>query len=45
MDAIILWAKQNFELISLFVGLIGVIIACLSLVQELKKKKKREKLK
>ncbi len=43
MDAIMLWAKQNFDLISLFVGLTGVMVACLSLVYELKEKRKREK--
>ena len=43
MDAIMLWAKQNFDLISLFVGLIGVMVACLSLVYELKEKQKRKK--
>ena len=38
-----LWAKQNFDLISLFVGLTGVMVACLSLVYELKEKRKRKK--
>ncbi len=43
MDALITWAKENFDLISLLVGVIGVVVACLSLVYELKKKKKSKK--
>lgn len=39
MDAITTWAKENFDLISLFVGLIGVVIAVISLMYEIKKKK------
>ncbi len=35
--------KQNFDLISLLVGLTGVMVACLSLVYELKEKRKRKK--
>ena len=39
MDAIWDWAKENFDLISLFVGIIGVVIAVISLMYEIKKKK------
>jgi len=39
MDAITTWAKENFDLISLFVGIIGVVIAVISLMYEIKKKK------
>lgn len=39
MDAMWDWAKENFDLISLFVGLIGVVIAVISLMYEIKKKK------
>ena len=41
MDAITTWAKENFDLISLFVGLIGVVIAVISLMYEIKKKKNK----
>ena len=40
MDAIWDWAKENYDLISLFVGLIGVVIAVISLMYEIKKEKK-----
>lgn len=40
MDAIWDWAKENYDLISLFVGLVGVVIAVISLVYELKKRKR-----
>lgn len=40
MDAIWDWAKENYNLISLFVGLIGVVAAVISLMYEIKKKKK-----
>ena len=39
MDAMWDWAKENFDLISLFVGIIGVVIAVISLMYEIKKKK------
>ena len=32
MDAIWDWAKENYDLISLFVGLVGVVIAVISLM-------------
>jgi len=42
MDAITTWAKENFDLISLLVGLIGVVIAVISLMYEIKKKKEKK---
>ena len=42
MDAMWDWAKENFDLISLFVGLIGVVIAVISLMYEIKKKKEKK---
>ena len=42
MDAIWDWAKENYDLISLFVGLIGVVIAVISLMYEIKKKKEKK---
>lgn len=41
MDAIMSWAKENYDLIVLLVGIAGVVIACLSLVYELKKRKEK----
>jgi hypothetical protein len=41
MDAMWDWAKENFDLISLLVGLIGVVIAVISLMYEIKKKKEK----
>jgi hypothetical protein len=41
MDAMWDWAKENFDLISLFVGIIGVVIAVISLMYEIKKKKEK----
>ena len=43
MDAISTWAKENFDLISLFVGCIGVVIAVISFIYEIKKKKALKK--
>ena len=43
MDAIWDWAKENYDLISLFVGVVGVIIAVISLMYEIKKKKSLKK--
>ena len=43
MEAIMDWAKENYDLISLFVGIIGVVIAVISLMYEIKKKKEKEK--
>ena len=40
MDEMWNWAKDNYQFISLLVGLIGVIIAIISLVVEIKKRKK-----
>lgn len=42
MDAIWDWAKENFDLISLFVGIIGIVIAVISLMYEIKKKKEEK---
>ena len=39
MDAIWDWAKENYDLIGLFVGIVGVVIAVISLMYEIKKKK------
>ena len=39
MDVMWDWAKDNYQFISLLVGLIGVIIAIISLIAEIKKRK------
>ena len=43
MDAITSWAKENFELITLFVGLVGVVVSLIPVVYEVKKKKNEKK--
>ena len=41
MDTIMSWAKENFQLITLFVGIVGVIVSIINVVYELKKKKEK----
>ena len=41
MDAIVTWAKENFDLISLGVGLVGVLIGIISVIQAKRDKKAR----
>ena len=41
MDSVLTFAKEHFDLISLFVGILGVGIAVVSLIVELKKKRKK----
>lgn len=43
MDDIITFAKENYDLITLFVGMVGVIIAVFSLIVELKARKRKKK--
>ena len=43
MESIMTWAKENYDLISLFVGIVGVVIAMISLLYEIKKKKEKKK--
>lgn len=40
MDAIWDWSKENYNLLSLLVGLVGVVIGVVSLVYELRKRKR-----
>ena len=42
MDTFMTWAKENYDLISLMVGLLGVGIAFISMIYEIKKKKKQK---
>lgn len=39
MDSIITFCKENFDLITLLVGVVGVIISVLSVLYELTKRK------
>jgi len=41
-DSIITFAKENYDLITLVVGLVGVVIAVISLIQELKARKRKK---
>ena len=40
MDSLITFCKENFDLITLLVGVIGVIISVISVIYELRKRKK-----
>lgn len=37
------WAKENFDLIMLLVGLLGVVVSVISLIYEFKKNKSAHK--
>lgn len=43
MDSIISFAKDNFDFITLIVGFIGVMLAVISLLVEVRKKKEQKK--
>jgi len=43
MDSIISFAKDNFDFITLVVGFIGVMLAVISLLVEVRKKKQQKK--
>lgn len=45
MDTLMSWAKENFDLISLLVGLAGIFIGFLSVADELKKRKENKRKK
>ncbi len=46
MGELMSWAKENYDLITLLVGILGVVIAFISLIYTLKeRKKKRESIK
>ena len=40
MDSISTWLKEKYDLATLLVGMIGVLIAFVALIYELKKRKK-----
>ena len=39
MDVIMTWAKENFDLITLMVPILGVVISVIGVIYEVKKKK------
>ena len=43
MNGITTFLKENYDLVSLMVGLLGVVVACIAVVVELKKKKTDKK--
>ena len=43
MDALMTWAKENYDLITLFVGMVGLAVAFVSFIYEIKKKKALKK--
>lgn len=43
MDAIMSWAKENFDLICLFLGVLGVLVSIVSVIYEIKKKRNNRK--
>ncbi len=45
MEAIITWAKENYDLISLGVGVLGVLIGIISVIQAKKQVKQTKKKK
>lgn len=44
MESIMQFLKENYDLIGLFIGVIGVVLAVFSLVDEVRKKRAKEKL-
>ena len=44
MEAIMIWAKENYGFICLLVGVIGVLISIIGVVYEINKKKRKDKL-
>ena len=43
MDALMSWAKENFDLICLFVGMLGVLVSIVGVIYEIKVKKRNSK--
>ena len=43
MDSLITFAKDNFDLITLLVGFIGVVVSVISLIYEVRKRKRNNK--
>lgn len=45
MDTLITFAKENYQLITLLVGILGVLIAFIAVVHELKARKRNKQMK
>jgi hypothetical protein len=43
MDAVMSWAKENFDLICLFVGVLGVLVSIVGVIYEIKVKRRNSK--
>ena len=44
METIMQFLKENYDLIGLFIGVVGVMIAVFSVVDEVRKQRAKEKL-
>ena len=44
MDSLISFAKNNFDLITLLVGFLGVVISVISVIYEVRKRKRNSKI-
>jgi len=40
MEVIMSWAKENFELICLLIGVLGVLVSVISVYHEIREKKR-----
>ena len=40
MEAIMSWAKENFDLICLLIGVLGVLVSVISVYNEIREKKR-----
>ena len=43
MEAIMSWAKENFDLICLLIGVLGVLVSVICVFHEITEKKNRQK--
>ena len=43
MDTVMSWAKENFDLICLFVGVLGVLVSIVGVIYEIKVKRRNSK--
>lgn len=45
MDSIFSFAKDNFQLLCLLIGVLGVLIGCISVIYELKQRNRKKQQK
>lgn len=43
MDGIMTWMKENYDLLTLLVAVVGVVVSCIAVVYETRKKKQSKK--